>query len=208
MNYTEMKREVQKKVEDSFSDETLDRMMRLNERIIYSELRFPYMRKNQTSTFGAGNEYLTLPDDYLYSHEFGVIVDGKFTWLRKKSVSFLREAYSDPTNTGVPKFYAEMEDQKYMVAPTPAGSYTVQLHYGYLPPSIVDQETTWLSDNFDVLLFAGFVLQAAIEIQQEEDLMNIYMAEYSKALSAAKRLSDGKLRTDDYESLRPKQAVT
>jgi hypothetical protein len=75
--------------------------------------------------------------------------------LINKDVNFIREAYPNPTSTGLPAHYAYFNDDAFIVGPTPDSAYAVELHYGYYPASIVTAGTTWLGDEFDSALLNG-----------------------------------------------------
>jgi hypothetical protein len=70
--------------------------------------------------------------------------NGEYLYLLNKDVNFIREAYPGPTDTGLPKHYAIFgpnsaytNELSFIVGPTPDLSYAVELHFYYLPESIV-----------------------------------------------------------------------
>jgi hypothetical protein len=72
--------------------------------------------------------------------------------LLNKDVNFIREAYPNPTVTGVPKYYALFGSQysypnelSFLMGPTPSSNLTVELHYFYYPVSIVQNCITELN---------------------------------------------------------------
>jgi hypothetical protein len=61
---------------------------------IYNSVQIPSLRKNVTGNFTAGNQYLTLPFDWLSTYSIAVIDgSGNYTYLLNKDVNFIREAY-------------------------------------------------------------------------------------------------------------------
>ena len=128
---------------------------------IYNSVNLPSLRKNVTGALTAGNQYISLPPDWLANYSIAVIDStNKYNYLLNKDVNFLREAYpsvvyADPayqgTPQGVPKYYALFGSQisnynqmTLMVAPTPDASYTVEMHYFYYPPTIVQGQISSL----------------------------------------------------------------
>jgi hypothetical protein len=124
------------------------------EQRIYNSVQIPSLRKNVTGNFSSGNQYLSLPNDYLSTYSIAVIdSDNRYNYLLNKDVNFLREAYPtvvysgsayQGTPGGVPKYYAlfgsqygNINELSLIVAPTPDESYTVEMHYYYYPVSIV-----------------------------------------------------------------------
>jgi len=112
---------------------------------IYNNVNLPSLRKNVTGNVTTGNPYLALPTDWLANYSIAVVdSSGSYTYLLNKDVNFLREAYPTANATGLPKYYAlfgnqitNLEDMTYILAPTPDQNYTVEMHYFYYPPTIV-----------------------------------------------------------------------
>lgn len=151
MNYVQLYQAVQDYAESSeqlFVD-NISTFVRQAEERIYNTVQIPSLRKNVTGTLTASNKYLSCPNDYLSSFSMAVIEDygtanENYTYLLNKDVNFIREAYPNPTSTGVPKYYALFGSQytntnelSFILGPTPDSSYNVELHYYYYPTSIV-----------------------------------------------------------------------
>jgi hypothetical protein len=112
---------------------------------IYNSVQIPALRKNVTGTLTSSNKYLSCPNDYLSTYSMAVIdADGVYSYLLNKDVNFIREAYPQPTDTGLPRYYALFGSQysnanelSFILGPTPSNNYGVELHYFYYPVSIV-----------------------------------------------------------------------
>ena len=141
--------------------------------------------------------------------------------MLNKDVNFIREAYPNPSTTGLPKYYALFgptvsgstitNELSFILGPKPDAAYTVELHYYYYPASITSgtsTTTTWLSDNFDTVLLYGCLVEAYTFMKGEQDLIALYDGKYKEALALAKRLGDGLERQDAYRSGQYRQAVT
>ena len=122
---------------------------------IYNFVNLPSLRKNVTGTMTSGNQYLSLPNDWLSNYSIAVInpTTGGYTYLLNKDVNFIREAYPYPVATGMPKYYAlfgsqygNYNEMALMMAPTPDSAYNVELHYFYYPPTIVQGQVSLLGD--------------------------------------------------------------
>ena len=118
-------------------------------------------------------------------------------------------AYPNPTDTGLPKYYAIFGPQlvyptelSLILTPTPDANYNVELHYYYMPESITTTAsgTTWLSDNYDPVLFYGAMREAMIFMKGEADMVGYYEQKYQEALGQLKRLGDGLERGDSYRN--------
>lgn len=182
------------------STEQVNTFIQQAEQRIYNAIQFPAIRKNMTGTTTQDNKYLALPSDYLYTYSLAVIdpVTGAYEYLLNKDVNFIREAFPFPLVTGKPTHYANFDANTLILGPTPDVAYTMELHFGYYPQSIVTAGTTWLGDNFDSLLLYGALLEAYTFMKGEQDVIVVYQKRYDEAFTLAKQLGDAKLRQDAY----------
>ena len=221
MNYTQLVAAVQNYAENSFDysndPSILDTFIKQAETRIYNTIQFPSLRKNVTGVTSGSNKYLACPTDFLAVYSMAVVnpTTSEYEYLLNKDVNFIRQAYPVPTSTGIPKYYALFgpttglpQELTFILGPTPAASYTIELHYFFYPESIVTASTTWLGDNFDPVLLYGTLVEAATYMKQEQDLVALYGQKYQEALALAKRLGDGMERQDSYRSGQYRQAVT
>ncbi len=182
------------------SKEQIDTFIQQAEQRIFNSVQFPNFRKNQTGTLTANNKYLEAPPDFLASYSLAVITDGSFEYLLNKDVNYIRAAYPSPTDTGIPRYYAQFDDNTFILGPTPDAAYTVEMHYFHYPESIVTASTTWLGDNFDSALLYGSLVEAYTYMKGEADIVAAYNKRYEEAMILAKRLGDGMERRDAYRS--------
>ena len=189
------------------SKEQIDTFIQQAEQRIFNSVQFPNFRKNQTGTLTANNKYLEAPPDFLASYSLAVITDGSFEYLLNKDVNYIRAAYPSPTDTGLPKYYAQFDDNTFILGPTPDAAYTVEMHYFFYPESIVTASTTWLGDNFDSALLYGALVEAYTYMKGEADIVAAYNKRYEEAMILAKRLGDGMERRDAYRSGQVRMSV-
>ena len=201
MNYTELKANIQDICETTFTDDQLAMFTQQAEQKIYNTVQIPALRKNVTGTLTSSNKYLSTPSDFLWSYSLAVVDgSGVYHFLLNKDVNFMREAYPNPTVTGLPKHYAYFDYNTFIVGPTPDSGYASELHYGYYPQSIVTAGTTWLGDEFDSALLNGALLEAIRFMKGEPDIVAMYEKMYLQSITLLKNLGDGKLREDAYRS--------
>jgi len=120
---------------------------------IYNSVQLTPLRKNVTGNVSTGVPYLSLPNDFLSTFSLATIDStGNYHYLLNKDVNFLREAYPNPTQIGIPYCYAifgsqlnNINELSLIVAPTPDQNYNVELHYFYYPPTIVQGQITTIS---------------------------------------------------------------
>ena len=215
MNYAALVAAVSDYTENTFQTAEMNTFIQQAEQRIYNTVQFPSLRKNVTGVTSPANKYLSCPYDYLSTYSLAVInVDGSYEYLLNKDVNFIRQAYPQPTDTAVPKYYALFGPQSgnvaeltFILGPTPNAVYTMELHYFYYPPSIVTASTTWLGDNFDTVLLYGTLVEAYTFMKGEQDMMALYDGKYKEALALAKRLGDGLERGDAYRDGQAKVKV-
>ena len=201
MNYTELTTNIQDICETTFTADQLAMFTEQAEQLIYNSVQFPALRRNVTGALTAGNKYLGTPSDYLWNYSLAVVDgSGDYHFLINKDVNFIREAYPNASAQGLPKHYAYFDDNSYILGPTPDSAYTMELHYGYYPESIVTANTTWLGDEFDSALLNGALIQAIRFMKGEQDVVQMYEKLYLQAIGLLKNLGDGKLREDAYRS--------
>jgi hypothetical protein len=199
MNYTELKTSISSICENPFSDSELSLFVKQTEQKIYNSVQVSNLRKNSIGTTTAGNKYLSSPGDFLSVYSIAVIkANGEYEYLLNKDVNFIRQAYPNPTDEGVPRYYAQFEPYTYIIGPTPDANYNVELHYYYYPQSIVTAGTSWLGDNFETVLLYGSLREAVIFQKGEQDMVTYYEAKYQESLSLLRELGDGKDRRSAY----------
>ena len=199
MNYTELKTNIADICENTFTSDQYAMFTKQAEQRIYNSVQIPPLRKNQTGTLTTSNKYLIYPTDFLYPLSLALVDgSGDYNYLLNKDVNFMREAYPDPSTTGEPKHYAIFDATAFILGPTPDSGYTMELHYGYYPESIVTASTTWLGNDFDSALLNGALIEAIRFLKGEPDMVALYEKMYMEAMALLKNFADGKLRQDVY----------
>ena len=200
MNYTQLKANIADYCENTFTDDEYSTFTKLAEQKIYNSCQPPALRKNVTGTTTASNKYLAMPSDFLYAYSMAVVdpTSGAYEYLLNKDVNYIRQSFPYPATTGKPTHYAYFDQNTFILGPTPNTTYTIELHYGYYPESIVTANTTWLGDNFDSALFNAAMVEAITFMKGEPDLVKLYEERYIQSIALLKNMADGKLRQDAY----------
>lgn len=172
------------------------------EQRVFNSVQLLELRKNVTGSTTSNNKYLTVPSDWLANFSVAVInpTTGNYTYLLNKDVSYIREAFPNPSSTGSPTHYAMFDQNSYLLGPTPDQSYQIELHYFYYPPSITVSNTSWLGNNFDSVLLYGSLLEAYTFMKGEADVIAQYQKRYDEALALLKEYAEGKNRQDMYRT--------
>ena len=182
--------------------EQINTFIQQAEQRIYNSVQLPLDRKNVVGSTTSGNKYLNFPSGWLSVFSLAVIdpTTQAQTYLLNKDVEYIRECYPDPTDSGVPKYYAVFDNTTFILGPTPDASYNMEMHYYGYPTSIVTAGTSWLGDNFDSVLLYGSLLEAYTFMKGEADVIQNYMVRYNEALAMLKQLGEGKNRQDTYRT--------
>ena len=186
--------------ESSFVTHLPDFIKTAEERILKS-VQLDNFRKNVTGTATTNGTYLGSPSDYLSSFSLAVIdSSSNYHYLKLKQTSFIRDFTPASSTTGLPKYYAEFDDDTFILAPTPDTNYTFELHYFYRPSSLTsagDSGTTWLSTNAPNALLYGSLAEAMMYLKNYET-SPIYEQRFQEALALMKNLGEGKSTRDQY----------
>ncbi len=210
MNYAQLVTAIEEYTETSEATfiSQIPTFVQLAEERIYNTVDLPSLRRNVTGTLTINNKYLSVPSDFLSVYSLAVIkTDGTYEYLLNKDVNFIRQAYPQPTDTDIPKYYAifgpdssSPTNLTIILGPTPNLAYSAELHYFYYPESIVTASTSWIGDNFESALLYGALREAVIFQKGEQDMVAYYEKMYMESLGLLKNLGDGKLRRDAYRS--------
>jgi hypothetical protein len=212
--YDQLKQAIQDYTEN---DETsfvnnLPVFIRQAEERILKNVQLSLFRKNVSGAMTASNKYLACPSDFLAPFSLS-FVDGNsdHQFLEFKDADFVQTFNPDATNTGNPRFYAVFDVDNFILGPTPDSAYAVELHYFYRPASLTagaGSGTTWLSENAEIAMLYGSLMEAYIYMKGEPDMMQQYEKRFMEAIQGMKMLGEAKEVTDEYRTgmvIRPKQ---
>jgi hypothetical protein len=159
-----------------------------------------------TSSLVVGNRYVTIPAD-LRVIRYVQLTDsnGNQYYLEQRDTSFIAEFYSTPgtSNVDIPKYYANWDEEFWVVAPTPDKTYSITLAYNKEPESITSTSFstigTYLSNKYQDLLLYGCLVNAYGYLKGPVDMLQYYSQEYEKALESYAVEQIGERRRDEYK---------
>ena len=86
-----------------------------------------------------------------------------------RSYAFVRSYWPDQTQTGLPKFHADMGQNAMIVAPTPSAAFTGELaFFQRLAPLDSNNENNWLTVHAPDLLISAALLESAPYLADDE----------------------------------------
>ena len=211
MTYGELKTAVQdfvQSTETSFVN-NLPLFIRLAEERIMKNVRLNLFQKNASGSTTAGNKYVASPTDFLAPISLSLTIGGEQTFLLLKNADFVQEYIRD-SESGEPVYFGQYDVDNLILAPIPDSAYALEMHYLYRPNSLTvggDSGTTWLSENAEVALLYGTLVEAYTYLKGDQDLMVLYSQRFAEALQRLKNLGEGLETTDEYRTgklMRPK----
>ena len=168
------------------------------EQRIYRSVNLPVNRKNVAGTLTDGNQYLTMPTDFLLPLSLSITSSSNQIFLLNKDSNFIRSTYPNASTKGTPKYYATFAVDSFIIGPTPDANYVTELHYYYQPDSIVDTSPSWLGTNADTVLLYGSLVEAYTYMKGDADMMQLYQQRYQEALGLLKMQAEGRMTGDEY----------
>jgi hypothetical protein len=168
------------------------------EQRIYRSVNLPVNRKNVAGTMTDGNQYLTMPTDFLLPLSLSITSSSNQIFLLNKDSNFVRSTYPNVSTKGTPKYYATFANDTFIIGPTPDANYVTELHYYYQPASIVDTSPSWLGTNADTVLLYGSLVEAYTYMKGDADMMQLYQQRYQEALDLLKMQAEGRMTGDEY----------
>lgn len=204
MTYGQLKQAVQdytQSNETSFVN-NLPLFIRLAEERILKNVRLNLFQKNQSGSMTAGNKYLALPTDFLAPMSLSLTIAGKQTFLLFKDADFVQEYIRD-SGSAQPIYFGQYDVDNLIVAPIPDQSYAVEIHYMYRPASLTagsDSGTSWLSENGEIALLYGTLVEAYTYLKGDQDLMVLYSQRFAEALSRLKNFGEALEPIDEYRA--------
>lgn len=197
--YSSLKTAMQAYYEDTGSDVTgsIDDMIGRAEVRIFRDLDLDVFRKTSTASTSTSDRYLSKPTDFVIARNMTVTASSVYYPVKHRTISFIQEFWATVATEGRPRFFADWDDDTFLLAPTPDAAYTMTLAYTYVPARLDGTTTTtFLSTDAPELLFAACMLELSIFMKSEKNI-GIWSAAYQVALTKFKeqnrrsRLVDG-----------------
>ena len=202
-NYTEVGSNV-------LSDTVLERIIKNAELKIHRAIDTDQSVFYATSNLIINNRYVTIPGDLRFIR-YVQLKDaaGNQYYLEQRDTSFMAEYYSTPGTSAVdiPKYYANWDEEFWVVAPTPDKTYEITLAYDKEPDTITDTTSspapatngTYLSNKYSDLLLYACLVNTYGYLKGPQDMLQYYQAAYNEALETYAIEQIGNSRRDEYQ---------
>ena len=202
-NYTEVGSNV-------LSDTVLERIIKNAELKIHRAIDTDQSVFYATSNLIINNRYVTIPGDLRFIR-YVQLTDaaGNQYYLEQRDTSFMAEYYSTPGTSAVdiPKYYANWDEEFWVVAPTHDKTYEITLAYDKEPDTITDTTSspapatngTYLSNKYSDLLLYACLVNTYGYLKGPQDMLQYYQAAYNEALETYAIEQIGNRRRDEYQ---------
>lgn len=192
MTFTSLKEDMRRYLErgyvvDTTVYEQLPSLINLAERAIATELKFQGFVNVVVTTLVQGTSVYDKPDRWraTISMNFGTGTENNTrTPLFPRSYEYSRAYWPDSTEQDVPLFYSDYDYQHWLVVPTPAANYPIEILY-YQQPPLLDEtnETNWLTDYAPNALLYRALLEATPFLKNDERIPT-WSAMYGQQMQA------------------------
>ena len=186
-NYTEVDSSV-------FSSSVLNKFIVNAENRIYRAFDADLERFYATSNCIIGNRYVSIPADLRVIRYVQLKnSDDEQVYLEQRDPSFMAEYYATPgsSSSSIPKYYANWDEEYWVIAPTPNAAYEITLAYNKEPTSLTDatksSSGTYLSNKYQDLLLYACLVNAYGYLKGPMDMLQYYDKAYKEALETYAR---------------------
>ena len=189
-----------------FTADVLNRFIQNAEERIYRSFDADMERHYATSTTIIGNRYVTIPSD-LRVIRYVQLKDssGNQVYLEQRDPSYIATYYDTPgtASSTLPKYYANWDENYWVIAPTPNAAYEITLAYNKNPVSLTDATKsstgTYLSNKYQDLLLYASLVNAYAYLKGPQDMLQYYGAAYKEALETYATEQIGHRRRNEYQ---------
>jgi hypothetical protein len=196
--YADLKTDIQTWMQNTGTDFTnqLDTFINNTEQRLLREIDPEAFVFNKFTNLTSSNRFLDNPSDLLIIKNLLVENGSDRIFLEMKTDEFIYEYWPDDSQTGVPKYFANYDDDSTLLAPTPDSNYRVEMQYVARIETLSTTNTTnWLTENADDALLYGCLSEASIFTKNMEDYA-LYDKRYQEIVAGLNNQSRRRRRTD------------
>ena len=179
---------------------------------IFRDVDLDVFRKYQTASLTSGDAFVAMPGATPSSFSFirsvnifspsgslGGLTDNERRYLEKKDTSFMSEYSPNRTSTGIPKYYANWDNDTILLAPTPNAAYTIELAYNAQETGLSSSNTTtWVGNNAPGLLLYACLIEA-FKFLKNPEMVGMYRQAYQELLTPLAAEQIGRRRREEYK---------
>lgn len=172
MNYSELTQQIQDLTEDDSAEFVSDipNQIRAAENRIFRYVQdLLSVRTESTGSLVSGTETLVKPSGLIRIRSLSITVASSSKFLDRRTDQYLLDYWPNPSSTSEPKFYAEIDENNILLAPTPDSGYSYSLKYIAKPAGLSESNvTTWVSENAENALLYACMREANLFLEYPE----------------------------------------
>ena len=179
---------------------------------IFRQIDFDVFRKYRTATLTSGDAFIAMPgntpDSFAFirsvnifspSGSLGGLTDNERVFLEKRDQSFINEYSPNRTSTGIPKYYANWDNDTIVLAPAPNAAYTIELAYNAQETGLSSSNTTtWVGNNAPGLFLYACLIEA-FKFLKNPEMVGMYRQAYQELLTPLAAEQIGRRRREEYK---------
>jgi len=173
---------------------------------IFRECDLDVFRSYQTASLTVGNPFVAVPGINItqdaFTRSVQIYTDGGTPtreYLIQKDVTFMNEYWPNRDSTGKPKYYANWDQDRLYLAPTPNSAYKIELALNKQPSGLSSTTTTtWLSTNAPKVLLYACLVEAFRFLKGPDNMLQYYEQGYQQALQGLQIEQQGRRRRDEH----------
>lgn len=143
----------------------------LAERKVSRVLKAQLAQVAVTNTLTSSNPVVVKPERWVETISFTIETDDGIVVLKERSRETIQSMYPILTDTDVPKYYAEWQENYYYIGPTPDSAYPFELMMYQQPEPLGEiQQTNYLTENAPDLLLYSTLLEAEGYLKNDDRL--------------------------------------
>ena len=179
---------------------------------IFRQLDLDVYKEYKTASLTSSDPFVAMPGATPTTFEFaryvhifspsgslGGLTDNERVTLQKKDSSYINEYWPNRTSTGVPKYYANWDNDTIILAPTPNAAYTIELAYNAQETGLSSSNTTtWVGNNAPGLLLYACLIEA-FKFLKNPEMVGMYRQAYQELLTPLAAEQIGRRRREEYK---------
>lgn len=142
--------------------DAIEDLIQLGEARLAKRLDLDSLDTTDTTDTAAASSEVVKPDNLIVDRLIIVNTGEAKLAVHRRSRGWV-ESYNTDDEQGVPKYYCDLDEERWMVAPLAAQVLTLTIHGLYRPASIIDGDddgTTWFSTRVPELLLMACSIEA------------------------------------------------
>lgn len=172
----------------------LPRFVMLAENRLASEVRGLGLQ-NYVNSVLTGNT-IQKPARWRETVSFNITVGPDIAFLYPRTYDYCRAFAPDPSQTGVPRYYADYGYEHFLIAATPDQNYPFEISYYERPEPLSDaNQTNWTTQYAPQLLLYATLLEAQPFLKRAERIAE-FQGMYDRALQGIAQETTRRINSD------------